>query len=562
MTMPTFEAPGPGAWELEIAHFPKPFPKFGLDGLQRSFTRGFQEGTARYGLLLSHMELRLVNGFFYQQPAPFGAPAGAKGPPPKPILWLLTRLHPGMRARIRACKEAFASRRWRRDLEEWDSVDKPAALAAHRALLAVDPSSLDDAALAAHLRACDAHIEAMVYLHHKYTIPCCVPVGDFLAQTAGWTGKDAGEILGLLRGSSKISLGFSADELATLAAAVNADPRAAAILAGGDAARGTLDALLAVEGPVGASTRAFVELVEHRALGYAIADRTCGEQPAMLVKAIRAAVAGKFDTACACSDDAVKRVRDAVPAEHRGRFDELLAEARVVNRLRDERGLYADCWAIGIARRAVLEVGRRLVSRGLLHEAEHAVDLTASEATALLGGGRGPSADVVLERVTWRTTRTADDCPRTLGGEPGPPPDVAVLPAPAQRAGRAIDVMLGNLFKDTDKTSTASVVRGIPVNTGTYEGIARRVDSPGDFHRIEQGDVLVTVSTAPYFNVVLPLLGGIVTDRGGQLCHAAIVAREYGIPGIVGTREATRLIPDGARVRVDGAAGEVTVLGT
>ena len=60
--------------------------------------------------------------------------------------------------------------------------------------------------------------------------------------------------------------------------------------------------------------------------------------------------------------------------------------------------------------------------------------------------------------------------------------------------------------------------------------------------------------------MVLPLLGAIVTDRGGQLCHAAIVSREYGIPGVVGTKEATRLIPDGARVRVDGTKGEVVVL--
>ncbi len=87
------------------------------------------------------------------------------------------------------------------------------------------------------------------------------------------------------------------------------------------------------------------------------------------------------------------------------------------------------------------------------------------------------------------------------------------------------------------------------------------VDSADDFGRIKQGDVLVTRMTSPYFNVVLPLLGAIVTDRGGQLCHAAIVAREYGIPGIVGTRDATRAIPDGARVRVDGATGEVRLLG-
>jgi phosphoenolpyruvate synthase/pyruvate phosphate dikinase len=60
---------------------------------------------------------------------------------------------------------------------------------------------------------------------------------------------------------------------------------------------------------------------------------------------------------------------------------------------------------------------------------------------------------------------------------------------------------------------------------------------------------------------VLPLLGAIVTDRGGQLCHAAIVAREYGIPCVVGTREATKIIEDGMRVKVDGERGVVEVLG-
>jgi pyruvate,water dikinase len=99
------------------------------------------------------------------------------------------------------------------------------------------------------------------------------------------------------------------------------------------------------------------------------------------------------------------------------------------------------------------------------------------------------------------------------------------------------------------------------VNAGVYEGTARLVSNPSEFGRLQQGDVLVTRATAPYFNVVLPLLGAIVTDRGGQLCHAAIVAREYGIPGVVGTKQATELIPDGARVVVDGTRGEIRVLG-
>ncbi len=104
------------------------------------------------------------------------------------------------------------------------------------------------------------------------------------------------------------------------------------------------------------------------------------------------------------------------------------------------------------------------------------------------------------------------------------------------------------------------MVNGMSVNDGTYEGTARLVNAAADFGRIKQGDVLVTRNTSPYFNVVLPLLGAIVTDRGGQLSHAAIVAREYGIPGVVGTRDATSVIPDGARIRVDGSTGEVHVL--
>jgi pyruvate,water dikinase len=98
------------------------------------------------------------------------------------------------------------------------------------------------------------------------------------------------------------------------------------------------------------------------------------------------------------------------------------------------------------------------------------------------------------------------------------------------------------------------------VSAGLAEGIARVVQDVSGFGKLKQGDILVTRSTTAAFNVVLPLLAGIVTDRGGTLSHSAIVAREYGIPAVVGSREATRLIPDGARIRVDGTLGEAVIL--
>ncbi|MGZ3454892.1 MAG: PEP-utilizing enzyme [Polyangiales bacterium] len=117
------------------------------------------------------------------------------------------------------------------------------------------------------------------------------------------------------------------------------------------------------------------------------------------------------------------------------------------------------------------------------------------------------------------------------------------------------------MFVEPPTKATTRSCNGLPVSPGVYEGTARLVENEEDFGRIHQGDVLVTRATSPYFNVVLPLLGAIVTDRGGQLCHAAIVSREYGIPGVVGTREATKLVKDGDRVRVDGSTGLVEVLG-
>ena len=106
-------------------------------------------------------------------------------------------------------------------------------------------------------------------------------------------------------------------------------------------------------------------------------------------------------------------------------------------------------------------------------------------------------------------------------------------------------------------SADAKVLRGIPVSSGVYEGPVRIVLKPEDFASVRQGDVLVTVSTSPHFNVLLPLLGALVTDRGGALCHAAIVAREYGIPCVVGTKDASRRLVTGELVRVDGQAGEV-----
>jgi rifampicin phosphotransferase len=540
----TFEPPNDGTWELDTAHNSRPITWFMRSALVSGFPRGFADGLARYGLLLGRYDVAVISGFMYAQLLPFGF--GGTATPEQ------------MQARIATSARAFTERFWREDLAHWDEVVKPRAVAAHLAVQAVDPTELSDDELAAHVGRCRDHVEAMVELHHRYSAPSLMATGDFLAGALEWTGATAGTLMGLLRGTSAISTGFATTELDAVADAVAASESAREVLRSDDPA-GVLDVLTA-DPDAGRAAQAYLDAIRYRSIGYDVGEPCAGELPAMVVGAIRVAVTHRKAGPGDDGDAALTAIRACVPAEHLAEFDDRLHEARLANRLRDERATYSDGWAVGLARRALLETGRRLAARGTLADPEHAVDADAAELAALLRREPGPSGEDVAGRFRRRTTRTVDDAPPLIGPPPSPPPPPEALPEPARRASLAMDAAIGNLFGVPDIPNSATVLRGLAVNTGVYEGTARLVADGTDFDQVRPGDVLVTRMTSPYFTVVLPLLGAIVTDRGGQLSHAAIVAREYGIPGVVGTREATRLIPDNARVRVDGTTGEVRIL--
>jgi rifampicin phosphotransferase len=170
-------------------------------------------------------------------------------------------------------------------------------------------------------------------------------------------------------------------------------------------------------------------------------------------------------------------------------------------------------------------------------------------------------AEELEARHTYHRTYTAKDAPMHLGDSPAPMPDPSALPPPMARLMAAIGTAMGEMFAVSEEAHEETVIRGLGASSGVREGIARRVAGAVDFDRIQRGDVLLTEATTEAFNILLPLLSAIVTDSGGALSHAAIVSREYGIPGVVGTRDATERIDDGTLVRVDGDAGTVTVLG-
>jgi rifampicin phosphotransferase len=375
------------------------------------------------------------------------------------------------------------------------------------------------------------------------------------------------------------------EELVDLRNALLQAPDALALVKAGDMKADRADAevlaqLQSRRDAVGAAARAYIDVVGLRILGgYDVADPHAREHPDMIMRVIRASVSGEEMTRRAQATKDRASIRERVPQAHHAEFDALLAEAKAVYRVRDERVFHGDTMASGIARRAILAAGQRLVAQGRAKDPEDLVDATPDEIVALLEGRPGPSAAELTERVRFRRETPISSAPPNLGFEPSPPPPPEWFPPAAARLQRITGLIMSLIF-DVHKGGQAkaaegpathlrqgsggqeaghyeSKLKGFGVSPGVFEGPVRLIRNVEELPSVQQGEVLVASSTGSTFNVVLPLIGALVTERGGVLSHAAIVSREYGLPGVVGCVGATTKLTTGMRVRVDGDKGEV-----
>jgi pyruvate,water dikinase len=296
--------------------------------------------------------------------------------------------------------------------------------------------------------------------------------------------------------------------------------------------------------------------------GFDVDDLTLLELPSLLISTVAARVAGRGGSTPAV-DTAAARLRERVPSEHRAEYDDLLSQATLMYGLRDDDVGIGEQWPLGLVRRALLEGGRRLQRRGAVTDVEDVFESTPDEVRALLGAEVDAPSNVELHRrAVERREQSALVPPVSIGEAEGPPPSADVLPPALARVINAMMLSLNLMvLEHPSLESSNGQVTGLGVSSGRYAGRACVVRGAEDFEKIMSGDVLVSQITTPTYNVVLPLLGAIVTDRGAALSHAAIVAREFGIPAVVGTNDATSRIPDGARVVVDGDRGVVTIEG-
>ena len=188
-------------------------------------------------------------------------------------------------------------------------------------------------------------------------------------------------------------------------------------------------------------------------------------------------------------------------------------------------------------RRMLREIGRRLQTAGVIAEPDDVFWLRRSEIDETLGS----LVDQVEQRKElWRGQRRAT------------PPQL--LPK-----GGWGD-MWRRWLPAASEEQTGDLIKGIAGSMGTITAPARVLAGPQDFGQLQPGDVLVASITTPAWTSLFAMASGVVTDIGGPLSHSSIVAREYGIPAVLGTAVATRRIHSGQMIKVDGDAGTVTLL--
>ena len=236
-------------------------------------------------------------------------------------------------------------------------------------------------------------------------------------------------------------------------------------------------------------------------------------------------------------------MREQLAPGERDEFERLLATALAAHPLTEDHAFWLDQQGMAALRRVCAEFGRRMVETGSL---DHAADIAYLTLDELLLWGFGmaqPLRPLVAERRAVHAAQRQLAPPDFLGQPPEPAGWIDRYGGPA-----------------TAQESGPDEVRGVGASAGVVRGTARVVRTLDEAQALRKGEILVCIATEPNWTPLFGVAAGLVTDIGGSLSHAAVVAREYRLPAVVGTRKATAAIVNGQPIEVDGAQGIVRLL--
>jgi pyruvate,water dikinase len=238
------------------------------------------------------------------------------------------------------------------------------------------------------------------------------------------------------------------------------------------------------------------------------------------------------------------------------RFEKSLKAAQEAAVLHEEHHYWIDQRCQYQARRVILEVGRRLAQAGVVNQPEDAFYLTLAELR---------ETAQTLPQLDRRELIVAHRAEMAHFGAITPPPAIGTMPLmepPDDPFGRSFSKVFGGLpgARAQKDLKPDNVLRGLAGSPGVARGQARVIRGLAEANKLQKGEILVAEAAMPAWTVLFTTISAVVTDVGGILSHCAVVAREYGIPAVVGTDLATKVIRDGQMVEVDGNTGVVHLL--
>ena len=371
---------------------------------------------------------------------------------------------------------------------------------------------------------------------------------------------DAG-LLGRLQSSVADRNWDSIEDLWKLKEEIKGDAELQAAFDGGETAPAVMEALEGSERGrtfVAERIRPHQETFGYKAIwSHEFAYKTWVEDSGPIVEAIRGYLATDYDYPSNIQrvrDDleaAKAEVMDGVEGDGRAELQAALDRSLGMNPLTPDHHFFIDQGTNARLRLAVIAIGRKLAEAGALADAEDVVFLHYNEVRLLLAD---QSALDAQELVSDRRDDHED------ASERRPPSWVGTATEEALAFPYASLWGFPEKFHAGEPSMTGEVT-GLAASPGVVEGTARYVTSLAQFDEVQEGDILVCRMTNPAWVVLFTKIRGLVTEAGGTVSHPAVVAREFGIPAVVGTTNAGDRIATGDRIRVNGTTGVVELLG-
>jgi phosphohistidine swiveling domain-containing protein len=546
-----------GYWRRESTHGPRPISPFFRGGLAL-VTQAFASAFSELGALVDTLEYREIGGWVYTRMVP---PGGVEDRPPAPEL---------LRERTERALDTVRSDRYVGYIDEWPRW-RAEHIAGVARLREVDLGTLDDQGLAGHLGEVLGFSVSAWNLHFLFHGIGALMLADLVFTCRDLFGWNDARALTLLAGLSKAS-SEPADVLAGLTAMAQERPAVRRFIEAGegDAAR-----LWDIDPEFAARFSAYQEEFGFRSIRYEVADPSILETPSVTLRLIADQLRSGYDPAIRAAEVAARReeVRAEArallvdrPDADRARFERALNRAHRWYPAREDYAPMTFSEQLALIRRVALDMGRRLAESSLIDDPDDVFFLEGEEAGAALAGrhdGTAPDCrELVRRRRAERAWAEAHPGPVSYG-EPRPVPGLEQLPPEARFVTEALFWFFeraGHYALTAGPQPAGRRLAGIPAAGGTYTGPARVLMGEADFGKLQPGDVLVCPITSPVWSVLFPSVGALVTDAGCVLSHSAIIAREFRIPAVVATGNATSLIRDGQEVTVDGTTGSVEVL--